>query len=108
MTAGAITPEELETLLEDALMVRDRPALEGLFEPGAVVAAGGLPPTRLVVTLLLHDVPYLAHPRRVLQARETALIVAEHGISVARRGSDARWRYAIALLDPQPEGGTHP
>jgi hypothetical protein len=31
---------------------------------------------------------YLAEPRRVLQARNTALVVAERGINVARRGTD--------------------
>ena len=41
MRPGARTPEELETLLEDAFVVRDRDALAQLFEDGAVLVAGG-------------------------------------------------------------------
>ena len=42
MRSGAQTPEELETLLEDTFVVRDRQALAALFEDGAVLGAGGL------------------------------------------------------------------
>jgi len=44
------------------------------------------------------DYVYVAAPRRVLQAHEISLVVAERGISVVRRGSDGRWRFAISLL----------
>ena len=37
MRPGARTPEELETLFEDAFVVRDRDALAQLFEDGAVL-----------------------------------------------------------------------
>ena len=43
MSPGALTPEELETLLEDAFVVRDRAALARLFEPDGLVAAAGPP-----------------------------------------------------------------
>jgi hypothetical protein len=33
-----------------------------------------------------------------VQARDLALVVADRGINVARRGSDGAWRYAIAFL----------
>jgi hypothetical protein len=47
---------------------------------------------------------YVAEPRRVVQARDTALVLADGAINVVRRGSDGAWRYAIALLslDPVP------
>ena len=43
-------------------------------------------------------------PRRVVQAGETALVLAEGTISVLRREGDSAWRYEIALLhlDPDP------
>jgi len=41
---------------------------------------------------------YVARPRRVLQARDTALVVGDAGIHVVRRGSDGTWRAAISLL----------
>jgi quercetin dioxygenase-like cupin family protein len=106
MTPGARTPEELETLFEDAFVVRDGEALGRLFEDGAVLvvgdgrqeARGEQEIARSAVELWERERTYLADPRRVLQARDTALVVAEQGVNVMRRGSDGAWRYAIALL----------
>jgi hypothetical protein len=109
MTAGALTPEELDTLLEDAFVVRDHAAVAELFEVDALLAASGAASARgaaiapFVAELWAHDVTYIPGPRRVLQAKDTALIVAEHAISVVHRTSDARWRYTIALLDTNPK-----
>jgi hypothetical protein len=107
MEAGARTPEELETLLEDAFVLRDQQALAQLFQPGAMlVAGGGLPEARgheqiarVAAQLWDSQQLYLTDPRRVLQARDTALVLAGHAINVARRTDDGSWRYAISLLD---------
>ena len=40
---------------------------------------------------------YVADPHRVVQARDIALVVAEGGINVARRGEDGAWQYAIVI-----------
>ena len=108
MSTGARTPEELETLFEDAFVTRDARALVAMFAEGAVLAPG--PPTelgaargraeigRLAVELLADHRTYVAAPRRVVQARDIALVLADRAISVARRGSDGAWVYAIALL----------
>ncbi len=106
MRPGARTPEELETLLEDAFVFRDGEALAELFEDAAVVVAGdssrearGVDEiARLASDMWERNRTYLADPRQVVQARNTGLIVAERGINVVRRGSDGAWRYAIALL----------
>jgi hypothetical protein len=106
MRQGARTPEELETLLEDAFVVREREALAELFEDGAVLVAdhggrearGGEEIARWARDMWAHDRTYLADPRRVLQARNTGLVLTTHGINVVRRGADGAWRYAIALL----------
>ncbi len=106
MRPGARTPEELETLLEDAFVIRDREALAQLFEDGAVLVAdhegrearGGDEIARLAREMWAHDHTYLADPRRVLQARTTGLVLTRHGINVVCRGTDGAWRYAIALL----------
>ncbi len=108
MSWGAQTPEELETLFEDALVIRDRVALAELFEVGAVLVAddgrrsarGREEIARLAAQMWECGHGYVADPRRVLQARDTALVVAEGGINVLRRGGDGAWRYAIALLTP--------
>jgi hypothetical protein len=103
----ARTPEELETLLEDAFVVHDEEALPQLFQPGAMlVVGGGLPEARgrrqiARVAAQLWDAErlYLADPRRILQVGDTALVVAGHAINVARRTDDGSWRYAISLLN---------
>lgn len=91
MRAGARTPEELETLLEDAIVLADAHAVSGLFEPDAVVDGE------------LWGRTYVAHPHRVVQARDTALVVSQGGVSVVRRGSDGAWRYLISLLTTEGE-----
>jgi hypothetical protein len=106
MNAGARTPEELETLFEDAFVVRDREALGHLFEEGAVLSAGagaqearGVEQiSRLAAAMWDGGCTYVADPRRIFQARDTALVLAERGVSVVRRGPDGAWRYAISVL----------
>ncbi len=106
MRTGARTPEELEALFEDAFVIRDPDALGRLFEEGAVLVAadradearGGEAITGLAVAMWDHDRTYVAEPQRVLQARDTALVLAERSINVVRRGGDGAWRYAISLL----------
>ena len=106
MEPGAGTPEELETLLEDALVVEDVEALGGLFEPAAVVAhhdraarGGRIAP--FLVGLRAVGFCYVAGPQLVLQARDTALIVGGESISVVHRDAASRWRYAITAIDPK-------
>jgi hypothetical protein len=113
MKTGASTPEELESLLEDAFVMGDHEALVALFERGAVLAAGGASDARggreiaqSTAAMCGRGYRYLADPRRVLQARDTALVVAERGLGVMRLGRDRRWRYAISLLNvDEPTGG---
>jgi len=106
VTQGARTPEELEALFEDAFVTGDSEALSGMFAEGAVLAIREGPDAargteeiaRLAPALWAGDRTYIAEPRRVLQARDTALVVADRAISVVRRGGDGAWRYTIALL----------
>jgi hypothetical protein len=105
MRKGARSPEELEMLLEDAFVVRDGEALVELFENRAVLVTGDRKEARgedeiarFASALWDRDRTYIADPGQVLQAGDTALVVAARGINVARRGRDGAWRYAIALL----------
>ena len=106
MRPGGRTPEELESLLEDAFVTRDAEALRAMFEDGGVLIAGdgrreargGGEIARLARTLWERDRTYVADPRRVVQARATALVLGGGGVAVVRRGDDGDWRYAIALL----------
>ena len=96
-------------MFEDAFVTRDREALAELFEEEAVLVAGdgrdeargGEEIARFAKAMWRADRTYVAEPRRVLQARDAALVVAERSINVARRGSDGAWRYAISLVSFQ-------
>jgi hypothetical protein len=105
MAVGGRTPEDLETLLEDAFVLRSGEAITELFEDGAVFVADGTWEARggpeiehLVTEMWQRNRSYLAEPRRIVQAGSTALIMTECGANVVRRGTDGAWRYAIALL----------
>lgn len=106
MSPGARTPEELETLLEDAFLTHDPQALCDIFEQGGVLVAGSPAQEahgpqairRLAKAILQGGLSYLPEPLRVVQAQDTAVVFANSGINVVRRGNDGAWRYAIALL----------
>lgn len=105
---GARTPEELDRLLEDVFVVRDREALGDLFEPDAVLAgygreANGARIGTLVSELWSEDRSFVADAGRVVQAGDTALLIASGSIGVARRAPGRGWRYAIALLPNRKE-----
>ena len=107
---GGQTPEELETLLEDAVLLGDADAVAGLFQPGGVLVAGAAPPLRgrgqireAAAALCLRRPGYLAEPRRVLQVRDVALLLGRDVVNLARRGDDGTWRYDICVLLPDQE-----
>jgi hypothetical protein len=110
MDSGARTPEELEMMFEDAFLLGDRAELCMLFEDGAVLAAAGAGESRgseaigrAAAHLWAGGRAYVGGARRVLQARDTALLVSAAGIHVPRRAGDGTWRLAISLLDlPEP------
>ncbi len=100
--SGGRTPEELEQLFEDTLVMRDGVALAALFEAGSTLAAGNERPVhgdqesaRKDLAFWNDEHPYLADPRQVLVTRDLGLIVGEHGVNVVRRDRDGAWRYAI-------------
>lgn len=99
---GASTPEELETLLEDACIVGDIHAVRRLLDRDAaldgraLLAARGVE-TRAPAALWARERRLLATPRLVLQAGDTASSVGAV-INVMRRGPDRAWRYAICTI----------
>ncbi len=93
MYSGAQTPEELEMLFEDSLLLRDSKLLMALFTDGAALvigkreAAHGEDIARLALATWDGDQTYVVDPQRVIQVRDMALIVSEQGINVVRRDS---------------------
>jgi hypothetical protein len=110
---GARTPDELETLFEDALIRNDRSALAALFAAGAVLAVDDEPPargediSRASFWLWGNGHSYIAEPSRVLVARDVALIVTERGVNVARRDGGGGWRYAIVRQTVAGDNGRY-
>ena len=105
--AGGRTPEELETLLEDAIVVGDVESLLTLFAPHGVLAGpvtapaqGSTDIARSARALISAGWAYVADPTLVLQAGRTALVVAPHALNVVRSGRDGLWRYEICRVNP--------
>lgn len=116
MRLGASTPEDLESLLEDAFLIGTADTFLGLFDSGAVFSAsassearGGEQIAQLASAIRDRGYAYIADSGRVLQARDTCLVLSEQAINVMQRGGDRRWRYAISVLDIDPElkGASH-
>ncbi len=108
MSNSARTPEELETLFEDSLLLRDGAALTRLFDDGAVLVAhdvgtarGDAASARLALATWHDDATYVADSRCVVQVHDIALIIGGPAINVARRGHDGVWRYAIVFEERQ-------
>jgi ketosteroid isomerase-like protein len=120
--AGARTPEELATQLEDAFIVRNPGGLAELFDEQAVLSPrdhdidvrGSEEIASFAAAHWAADRRYLAQIRHVAQAGDTAAVVVDwsltcrgsadgtdqrgRGVDVLRRGSDGTWRYRISLL----------
>ena len=93
-------------MLEDALLLRDADAVAGLFEDGSLLIGseigeqvrGRAEILRAAAMLWQNGGSYLADPRRVFQAGDVALLIGDQLLSVARRGQDGSWRFAISIL----------
>jgi hypothetical protein len=101
---GASSPEELETLFEDATVLGDPDELAALFVPGAVLHRAGheLPVRgRRGIARILTGQPdsptYVALPPHVLQHGAIALVLTGSAVHVTRR-SPQGWRYVISWL----------
>lgn len=108
MISGGETPEELETLMEDAYVLGDGKALARLFVAEGLLIAGSSQPAvrgRPAIARVAERIAdttvssYVAQPRRILQSRDIALLLGDGVINVARRGSDRTWRFVISVRD---------
>jgi hypothetical protein len=95
-TAG--TPEELETLLEDALLLDDGAAVQALFARGRVHVIGGdglLDGSRAAD--LLTQRGFVASPRHVRLSADVA-IGAGAAVTVSQRDPDRQWRLLVVVV----------
>ena len=101
-----MSPEELETLLEDACLVGDLEAMADLFEGDAVLGyadrsrpvMGRGDVAELIKDLREDGVSYLARRSTVVQSGSLALIINGAAVHVVRRSSNG-WHYLISWLD---------
>ncbi len=100
MDAHARSPEELETLLEDAVLLDDGPAVAALFETTGVLHTGAGLCGRAAIaaaTPASWGGGFVADPRQVVCGADLALVVGPAGTNVARRDPSGTWRYVISV-----------
>lgn len=94
----ASSPEDLETLLEDAVLLGDEAAVLSLFADGAVLVTdqGVISPERAAAELI--RLGYVASARTVTSRGDVAVVVGEHALNVCSRSPDGAWRVAAAIV----------
>lgn len=98
---AAASPEELETLLEDALLLHDDAAVAALFEDrGVLVAGAGCVRNRHRAAEVLLQRDYVASAHLVTVVRDIAVVFGDHTVNVSCRGPDRSWRLAVAIVMP--------
>jgi hypothetical protein len=98
MEPAAASPEELETLLEDALLFYDGAAVQALFEDGRVRVAGvsGALEGNSAGDLLA-DLGFLASGVSTRICADVA-VGAGTAVTVSHRGADRRWRLLLVVV----------
>jgi uncharacterized protein (TIGR02246 family) len=104
MSANVFSPDELETLLEDAILLGDGRAAAQLFEPGGLLVAGpGSGEARGRGAIAAHvraasgQPGYVADPCLVARSRDIALLAGPTAVNVARCRPRGGWRLVISL-----------
>ncbi len=103
----APSPEDLETLLEDALLLGDEAAVLALFDAAAVVITGPHISGPRQALAELTALGYVASSRVVTRWRGLAIVVGDDTVNVSCRASDGTWRLVAAIRrpDPSPQPG---
>jgi hypothetical protein len=98
---AAVSPEELEILLEDALLLHDAAAVAALFEDRGVLVTGpGSITGRTQAADALAEYDFIASPRSVTLLHDIAVVVGDHTVNISCRGTDRRWRLVVAIMMP--------
>ena len=96
----ATCPEELELLLEDALMLHDQAAVAALYEDGLLVSGPGRQERSDDAFHLLTQRAFVASLLSVTVVRGLAVVLGDHTVNVSRRGPDGGWRCVVTLVLP--------
>ena len=99
----ARSPEELETLLEDALMLQDEAGAAALFEDGGVLVDGsGDVLARDQAAHVLARQNYVASPSSVTVVSNVAVVVGSQTVNVSCRAPGGGWRLVAAIVTGTP------
>jgi hypothetical protein len=98
---SASSPEELETLLEDAVLLGDQRAVLSLFGAGAVLITGPRVTGPDKALAEFATLGYVAATRTITERRDLAVMVGDHAVNVSCRASDGVWRLAVAIVRPR-------
>jgi hypothetical protein len=96
----ASSPEELETLLEDAVLLGDEAAVAALFDAGAVLVTGPRITGPKQALAELAKLEYVATTRTVTVRRDIAVVVGDHAVNVSFRAPDGAWRLVATIVRP--------
>ena len=102
---AAQSPEELEILLEDALVLQDDAAVAALFEEGGVlVDRSGRVRGRNQIAKLLAQQHYLAAPCScsVTAVSNVAIVVGPQTVNLSCRDPGGGWRLIATILTAPP------
>jgi hypothetical protein len=103
----ASSPEELDTLLEDAVLLGDGAAVTALFDEGAVLISGPRISGPQQALAELADLGYVAATRTVTLRRDVAVVVGDHAVNISTRAPDGAWRLLAAIIrSGTPQGQT--
>lgn len=97
----ASSPEDLETLLEDAVLLGDHAAVADLFDAEAVLIAGPVTigPKQALAELTKRG--YVATIRTVVVRRDSAVVIGDDAVNVSVRSPDGAWRLVATIMRPR-------
>jgi hypothetical protein len=95
---SASSPEELEALLEDAVLLGDEAAVLSLFDAGAVLITGPRVTGPETALAELATLEYVAATRTVAERRDLAVLVGEQAANVSCRAPDGVWRLVAVIV----------
>lgn len=93
-------PEELELLLEDALLLHDQAAVADLYVDGLLVSGDGRQVCGDDAFQLLARVAFVASMRSVTLVHGLAIVLGDYTVNISRREPDGGWRYVVTVVLP--------
>ena len=94
----ASSPEELETLLEDAVLMGDEAAVTALFHAGAVFITGPRIAGPEQALEELSKLGYVASTRTASVRHDAAVVVGDHAVNVCIRTPDRAWLLIATIV----------